>query len=237
MFKLIYCANRSDTPEWLVKFSYAGSKRVGFSSSKSVRGIAYLGLPLDGDGATEVYTDGSLARGNFKSGTKQYWIDYFNHKYSGIDLSKTFSVNENKDGSSKCSYVQRIFDNELGWEFPITKQDDYSNRRFSITLIKMPMFNSHDVFSLYYQKQGHPGELTLSQVKRDLKNLGVNIITTRTDSYYLQYSKRAFEYVEFVISNEYADTVIQYVNSAKSQCDIGFQEPDRRHSASDKLTL
>lgn len=93
--------------------------------------------------------------------------------------------------------------------------------------------NAKDLISVYVQVvDKHFG---LTDVKKYFKGSGIKIIVTESDKYYPQYGD-AVKFSILKIREEDLEKTEQLVKNLKNHIDIGFACPDRRTSASDKLT-
>lgn len=93
--------------------------------------------------------------------------------------------------------------------------------------------NAKDLIPVYVQVLNK--QFGLTDVKKYFKGSGIKIIVTESDKYYPQYGD-AVKFSILKIREEDLEKTEQLVKNLKNHIDIGFACPDRRTSASDKLT-
>lgn len=113
-----------------------------------------------------------------------------------------------------------------------TKERYFEKKKYRTKLVKY-IPNAKDLISVYVQVvDKHFG---LTDVKKYFKGSGIKIIVTESDKYYPQYGD-AEKFSILKIREEDLEKAEKLVKNLKNHIDIGFACPDRRTSASDKLT-
>lgn len=113
-----------------------------------------------------------------------------------------------------------------------TKDRYFEKKKYRIKLLKY-IPNAKDLIPVYVQVVNK--QFGLTDVKKYFKGSGIKIIVSETDKYYPQYGD-AVKFSILKIREEDLEKAEQLVKSLKNHIDIGFACPDRRTSASDKLT-
>lgn len=121
---------------------------------------------------------------------------------------------------------------ELIEEKTYTKDKYFEKKKYRTKLVKY-IPNAKDLISVYVQVLNK--EFGLTDVKKYFKGSGIKIIVTESDKYYPQYGN-AVKFSVLKIREEDLEKAEQLVKNLKNHIDIGFACPDRRTSASDKLT-
>lgn len=122
--------------------------------------------------------------------------------------------------------LKKTYRKELSWG-----SEDKQKYRLKLTKY-IP--DVKDLIPVYVQvTDSHFG---LTDVKKYFKKSGIAVLITEKGRYSLQYSRDFKYYSILYIREQDLETAEALVKSLKNQIDIGFAEPDRRVSASDKLT-
>lgn len=135
-----------------------------------------------------------------------------------------------KDEWERCALreilAEKTFWKRLSW-------GSEEKPKYRCTLIKY-IPDAEDLIPVYVQVTDK--NFGLTDVKNYFKKAGIKILVTEKGRYSLQYS-RDFEYYSILYINESdLEKVEELIKSLNNHIDIGFAEPDRRTSASDRLT-
>lgn len=122
-------------------------------------------------------------------------------------------------------------------------QEETFRKRFSWGSEEKPKYRSKlikyipdakDLIPVYVQVTNK--NFGLTDVKKFFTKDGIKILLTEKGRYSVQYSKDFQYYNILYIRKEDLERAEILISSLKNQIDIGFAEPDRRTSASDRLT-
>lgn len=165
-------------------------------------------------------------------------------EYKGIEYVRTLNCSSafpltpllkealpvTKDEWERCALREKLAEKTF-WKRLSWGSDE--KPKYRCTLVKY-IPNAEDLIPVYVQVTDK--NFGLTDVKSYFKKAGIKVLVTEKGRYSLQYS-RDFAYYSILYINESdLEKTEELVQNLKNHIDIGFAMPDRRVSASDKLT-